>query len=128
MFERRRAVCRVWRLSCPPRRAAHAIRVAMDEAHQVPGDRARQKTILFGLTGTGYFDMYAYDAYNNGRMTDHIPTDEELEAGFATIPSIPGVQIGESNLQSAPSGQNGRLFWPQWVLKRSMRLLSIVTQ
>ena len=48
--------------------------------------------ILFGLTGTGYFDMYAYDAYNNGKMVDHAPTDEELEAGFATIPHIDGIQ------------------------------------
>ena len=50
------------------------------------------KTILFGLTGTGYFDMVAYDRYNRGEMEDHVPIDEELEAGFATIPSIPGIQ------------------------------------
>lgn len=50
------------------------------------------KTILFGLTGTGYFDMVAYDKFNRGELEDHIPTDEELERGFATIPSIPGIQ------------------------------------
>ena len=44
------------------------------------------KTILFGLTGTGYFDMVAYEKYNNGEMTDYIPTDEDLEKGFAGLP------------------------------------------
>ena len=48
--------------------------------------------ILFGLTGTGYFDMKAYDAFNRGEMADHEPTDEELAAGFATIPHIEGLQ------------------------------------
>lgn len=47
---------------------------------------------MFGLTGTGYFDLYVYEAFNEGRMIDHIPTDEELEAGFATIPHIEGIQ------------------------------------
>ena len=46
------------------------------------------KNIVFGLTGTGYFDMYAYESFNNGTMTDYIPTDEELEAGFAALPKI----------------------------------------
>ena len=44
-----------------------------------------EKTIVFGLTGTGYFDMTAYSNYNSGNMVDHIPTDEDLEAGFATL-------------------------------------------
>ena len=51
-----------------------------------------RRGILFGLTGTGYFDMKAYDAFNKGEMVDHEPTDEELEAGFATIPHIEGLQ------------------------------------
>ena len=55
-------------------------------------ETGEEKTILFGLTGTGYFDMKAYDAYNRGEMSDHVPTDEELEAGFASIPHIEGVQ------------------------------------
>ena len=46
-------------------------------------------TILFGLTGTGYFDMYAYEKFHDGKMTDYIPTDEELQASFATLPKIP---------------------------------------
>ena len=48
------------------------------------------KTIVFGLTGTGYFDMVAYGKYNDGEMRDVIPTDEDLQRGFATIPSFPG--------------------------------------
>lgn len=55
-------------------------------------ETGEEKVILFGLTGTGYFDMKAYEAYNRGDMTDRIPTDEELEVGFASIPSIEGVQ------------------------------------
>ena len=46
------------------------------------------KTIVFGLTGTGYFDMFAYGRYNDGEMSDYIPTDAELQAGFDGIPKI----------------------------------------
>ncbi|WP_165248799.1 TrpB-like pyridoxal phosphate-dependent enzyme [Adlercreutzia sp. ZJ141] len=75
----------------PAPESAHAIYVAIEEAKKC-AETGEEKVILFGLTGTGYFDMYAYDAFNKGIMSDHIPTDKELEAGFATIPSIPGVQ------------------------------------
>ena len=75
----------------PAPESAHAIYVAMEEAKKC-AETGEEKTILFGLTGTGYFDLYAYDAHRNGEMTNHVPTDEELEAGFATIPSIPGLQ------------------------------------
>ncbi len=75
----------------PAPESAHAIFQAMEEARKC-AETGEEKTILFGLTGTGYFDMYAYEAYNRGEMTDHIPTDEELEVGFATIPSIEGIQ------------------------------------
>lgn len=75
----------------PAPESAHAIYQAMEEAKRC-AQTGEAKTILFGLTGTGYFDMKAYDAYNNGQMTNHIPTDEDLEVGFATIPSIPGIQ------------------------------------
>ena len=51
--------------------------------------RGEAKTILFGLTGTGYFDMSAYEAYHNGTMTNHVPTDEELQIGFDTLPVQP---------------------------------------
>lgn len=47
-----------------------------------------EKTIVFGLTGTGYFDMFAYGRYNDGEMSDYIPTDAELQAGFDGIPKI----------------------------------------
>ncbi|MEA4892745.1 MAG: TrpB-like pyridoxal phosphate-dependent enzyme [Peptococcaceae bacterium] len=71
----------------PAPESAHAIRAAMDEALACRG-RKEAKTILFGLTGTGYFDMAAYMAYNDGSMNDYIPTDEELERGFATLPKV----------------------------------------
>ena len=51
-------------------------------------ETGEEKTILFGLTGTGYFDMYAYGAYNDGRMSDYIPTDEELQKSINTLPKI----------------------------------------
>ncbi|MBR3158868.1 MAG: TrpB-like pyridoxal phosphate-dependent enzyme [Atopobiaceae bacterium] len=75
----------------PAPESSHAILVAMEEAKKC-AESGEEKVILFGLTGTGYFDMTAYEAYNEGRMVDHVPTDEELEAGFASIPAVPGVQ------------------------------------
>lgn len=72
----------------PAPESAHAISVAIDEALKCK-ERNEKKTILFGLTGTGYFDMTAYKAYNDGTMTDYIPTDEDLERGFASILDIP---------------------------------------
>lgn len=75
----------------PAPESAHAIYQAVEEAKRC-AETGEEKTILFGLTGTGYFDMAAYDAFNKGLMKDTIPTDEDLEAGFATIPSIPGIQ------------------------------------
>ncbi len=71
----------------PAPESSHAIRVAMDEALKCK-ETGEEKTILFGLTGTGYFDMVAYEQYNNGTMTDYIPTDEELEKSFAQIPEV----------------------------------------
>ena len=71
----------------PAPESSHAIKVAIDEAMKCK-ETGEAKTIVFGLTGTGYFDMYAYQAYNDGTMSDYIPTDEELEKGFATLPQI----------------------------------------
>jgi len=71
----------------PAPESAHAIKVAIDEANKCK-ETGEEKTILFGLSGTGYFDLGAYMQYNEGKMTDHIPTDEELEKGFAAIPNI----------------------------------------
>ncbi|MGN1452197.1 MAG: TrpB-like pyridoxal phosphate-dependent enzyme [Eubacteriales bacterium] len=73
----------------PAPESSHAIRVAIDEALKCR-ETGEEKTIVFGLTGTGYFDMVAYEKYNNGEMSDYIPTDEELEASFATLPKVEG--------------------------------------
>lgn len=74
----------------PAPESAHAIRAAIDEALKCK-ETGEEKTILFGLTGTGYFDMTAYTAYNEGKMSDYIPTDEDLKAGFDKLPKIPGI-------------------------------------
>ena len=71
----------------PAPESSHAIRVAIDEALKCK-ETGEEKTIVFGLTGTGYFDMVAYEKFNNGEMTDYIPTDEELAVGFAGLPKV----------------------------------------
>ena len=71
----------------PAPESSHAIRVAMDEALKCK-ETGEEKTIIFGLTGTGYFDMTAYQKFNDGLMTDYIHTDEELEASFQQLPQI----------------------------------------
>ena len=73
----------------PAPESSHAIRVAIDEAMKCK-ETGEEKTIVFGLTGTGYFDMVAYEKFHNGEMTDYIPTDEELAASFASLPKVPG--------------------------------------
>jgi tryptophan synthase beta chain len=75
----------------PAPESAHAIRVAIDEALKCK-ETGEAKTILFNLTGTGYFDMQAYMDYSAGNMTDYVPTDADLEVGFSTLPKIPGIQ------------------------------------
>lgn len=71
----------------PAPESSHAIRVAIDEALKCK-ETGEEKTIVFGLTGTGYFDMVAYEKFNNGEMTDYIPADEELAVGFAGLPKV----------------------------------------
>lgn len=71
----------------PAPESSHAIRVAIDEALKCK-ETGEEKTIVFGLTGTGYFDMVAYQKYNDGEMSDYIPTDEDLQKGFAGLPDI----------------------------------------
>lgn len=71
----------------PAPESAHAIKVAIDEAKKCK-ETGEEKTIVFGLTGTGYFDMVAYQRYNDGEMQDYIPTDADLEPGFASLPNI----------------------------------------
>ena len=71
----------------PAPESSHAIKVAIDEAMKCK-ETGEEKTIVFGLTGTGYFDMYAYESFYDGKMKDYIPTDEELAASLAGLPKM----------------------------------------
>ncbi|MCR5357850.1 MAG: TrpB-like pyridoxal phosphate-dependent enzyme [Lachnospiraceae bacterium] len=71
----------------PAPESSHAIKVAIDEAKKCK-ETGEEKTILFGLTGTGYFDLVAYEKYNNGEMDDYIPTDAELAESIAKLPKV----------------------------------------
>ena len=71
----------------PAPESSHAIRAAIDEALKCR-ETGKEETIVFGLTGTGYFDMVAYEKFHDGKMEDYIPTDEELEKSFAGLPEI----------------------------------------
>jgi tryptophan synthase beta chain len=71
----------------PAPESSHAIKVAIDEAKKCI-ETGEEKTILFGLTGTGYFDMVSYEKFHNGVMTDYLPTDAELEAARKTLPEM----------------------------------------
>ena len=71
----------------PAPESSHAIKVAMDEAKKC-AQTGEEKTILFGLTGTGYFDMVAYEKFHDGKMDDYIPTDEELAKYAVTLPKV----------------------------------------
>ena len=79
----------------PAPESSHAIKVAIDEAMKCK-ETGEEKTILFGLTGTGYFDMIAYERFHNGEMTDYIPDDEELAKGIAAIPVLPETGVGQT--------------------------------
>ena len=71
----------------PAPESSHAIKVAIDEALKCK-ETGEEKTIVFGLTGTGYFDMIAYQKYNDGEMGDYIPTDEDIEKSLAQLPKV----------------------------------------
>ena len=71
----------------PAPESAHAIRVAMDEALKCK-QTGEEKTILFGLTGTGYFDMMSYEKFHDGKMSDYVPTDEEIQKGLNGLPKL----------------------------------------
>ena len=71
----------------PAPESAHAIRVAIDEALKCK-ENGEEKTIVFGLTGTGYFDMMSYEKFHDGKMSDYIPSDNEISKGFAGIPEL----------------------------------------
>lgn len=86
VFEAATAFARVEGI-LPAPESSHAIKVAMDEALRCK-ETGEEKTILFGLTGTGYFDMYAYQKYNDGKMTDYIPTDEDIRKSLDQMPNL----------------------------------------
>ncbi len=71
----------------PAPESSHAIRVAIDEAVRCK-ETGEEKTIVFGLTGTGYFDMMAYEKFHDGKMDDYIPTEEELALYRSRLPKV----------------------------------------
>ncbi len=71
----------------PAPESSHAIKVAIDEAMKCK-ETGEEKNIVFGLTGTGYFDMFAYQRYNDGKMEDFVPSDEEIAAALAKLPNV----------------------------------------
>ncbi len=71
----------------PAPESSHAIKAAIDEAMRCK-ETGEEKTILFGLTGTGYFDMYAYEKFHDGTMSDYIPTDEEIQKSLDKLPKV----------------------------------------
>lgn len=88
VFKAAELFCRV-EGTLPAPESSHAIKVAIDEALKCK-ETGEEKVILFGLTGTGYFDMKAYEAFNNGSMSDYIPTDEEIRKSVDLIPRFEG--------------------------------------
>ena len=80
---------RIRKISMILSESAHAIKVAIDEALKCK-ETGEEKTILFGLTGTGYFDMMSYQKFNDGIMSDYIPTDAEIKAATDLIPRFEG--------------------------------------
>ena len=68
----------------PAPERSHAIKVAIDEAKKCK-ETGEEKTIVFGLTGTGYFDMAAYEKFHEGKMSDYIPTDQELRSSIEQL-------------------------------------------
>ena len=71
----------------PAPESSHAIRVAIDEALKCK-ETGEEKNIVFGLTGTGYFDLYAYKKFNDGEMSDYVPTDEEIRKSLSRLPKV----------------------------------------
>jgi len=84
VFKAAEDFCRVEGI-LPAPESSHAIKVAIDEALKCK-ETGEAKNIVFGLTGTGFFDMVAYEKYNDGKMTDYIPTDEDIAKGLADLP------------------------------------------
>ena len=106
----------------PAPESSHAIRVAIDEAMKCK-ETGEEKTILFGLTGTGYFDMVAYEKFHNGQMTDYIPTDAELEASFAQLPKVPGSGVSQQSDSGGRSALRCFCLVPPHILRSVCRKL-----
>lgn len=90
VFEAAEMFCRTEGI-LPAPESSHAIRVAIDLANECK-ETGEEKNILIGLTGTGYFDLYAYQQYNDGTMEDYIPTDEDLAVSIGNLPKVPGME------------------------------------
>ena len=86
MFEAAETFARVEGI-LPAPESSHAIKAAIDEAIKCR-EAGEEKTIVFGLTGTGYFDMVAYEKFHNGEMDDYIPTDEEIQTYLDKLPAV----------------------------------------
>ena len=86
VFEAARTFARVEGI-LPAPESSHAIKVAIDEALKCK-ETGEEKNIVFGLTGTGYFDMVAYQKFNDGEMSDYIPTDEDLRKSIECLPKV----------------------------------------
>ena len=71
----------------PAPESSHAIKVAIDEAKKC-AETGEEKTIVFGLTGTGYFDMFSYERFHDGKMSDYVPSDEEIQMGLSRLPKM----------------------------------------
>ena len=71
----------------PAPESAHAVKAAIDEALKCK-ETGEQKNIVFGLTGTGYFDMVAYGKYNDGKMIDYLPSDDDIEKALEQLPKV----------------------------------------
>ena len=88
VFEAAELFCRT-EGTLPAPESSHAIRVAIDEALKCK-ETGEEKTILFGLTGTGYFDMMSYQKFNDKTMSDYVPTDADIKKATDLIPRFPG--------------------------------------
>ena len=94
----------------PAPESAHAVHSAVLEALACK-EAGEEKTIVFGLSGTGYFDMTAYETFNNGTMDDHVPTDEELAVGFDGHPGRTRRHLNRSSLIKPPCLSSTAVFF-----------------
>ena len=67
--------------------SAHAIRVAIDEA-LAAREAGQPRVILFNLSGNGYMDMAAYDAYLNGQIVDHVHSQVKIDEALTHLPQV----------------------------------------